>query len=137
MTEQAPPTDPTIAEALFAGRAAMAAHAWQDAFDQLSRADIDCAIAIQRALAEHRRMSGFAIAVRIGLHSADANRRGEDFSGVGVHLAARVAALANAGEILATLDTLTDASDVLVTGERQASLKGLAAPVSVAALTWT
>jgi class 3 adenylate cyclase len=105
------------------------------AFDT-PRAAIDCAIGIQRALADHRRTSGFAISVRIGLHSADANRRGEDFSGVGVHLAARVAALANAGEILATFETLADAGDVVVTGEREASLKGLAAPVSVVAVTW-
>ncbi|TMD29057.1 MAG: adenylate/guanylate cyclase domain-containing protein, partial [Chloroflexi bacterium] len=69
-------------------------------------ASIGCARAIQRALADHRRTSGFALSVRIGVHSAEANRRGEDYSGVGVHLAARVAALAKGGEIIATADTL-------------------------------
>jgi class 3 adenylate cyclase len=106
------------------------------AFDS-PRAGIDCAVAIQRALAEHRRTSGFAISVRIGLHSADANRRGDDFSGVGVHLAARVAALATGGEILATTETLADAGDVAASHPREASLKGLAAPVNIAAVTWT
>jgi class 3 adenylate cyclase len=105
------------------------------AFDT-ARQGVDCAVAIQRALAEHRRTSGFAISVRIGLHSAEANRRGDDFSGVGVHLAARVAALANGGEILATAVTLADAGDVSASGSREASLKGVSAPVTLASVTW-
>jgi class 3 adenylate cyclase len=105
------------------------------AFDS-ARPGVDCAVAIQRALADHRRTSGFAISVRIGLHSAEANQRGDDFSGVGVHLAARVAALANGGEILATAETLADAGDVAASGSREASVKGVGAPVTVAAVTW-
>ena len=101
------------------------------AFDS-AREGIDCAIAIQRAIAAHRT----DISVRIGLHSAEANRRGDDFSGVGVHLAARVAALAGGGEILATAETLGAAGDVAASDSRDASLKGVAAPVSVAAVTW-
>jgi class 3 adenylate cyclase len=101
------------------------------AFDA-ARAGIDCAIAIQRAIAAHRT----DIEVRIGLHSAEANQRGDDFSGVGVHLAARVAALATGGEILATAETLADAGDVASSGSHEASVKGVAAPVTVAAVTW-
>jgi class 3 adenylate cyclase len=101
-----------------------------------ARQGVDCAVAIQRALADHRRTSGFAISVRIGLHSAEANQRGDDFSGVGVHVAARVAALANGGEILATAETLADAGDVTASTSREATVKGVAAPVSVAAVTW-
>ncbi|HET9809535.1 MAG TPA: hypothetical protein VFQ66_07530, partial [Candidatus Limnocylindria bacterium] len=41
------------------------------AFDDPAHA-IDCGIAIQRRLAEHRRAHGFAPAVRIGLHHAEA-----------------------------------------------------------------
>ena len=52
------------------------------AFDD-ARRGIDCAIAIQRALRDHRDDTGFAIPVRIGLHTADANRRGADYSGIG------------------------------------------------------
>ena len=77
-----------------------------------ARAAIDCAIAIQRALVEHRASTGFALSVRIGLHTAEANRRGDDYSGKGVHVAARVAALAEGGEILATAETLAEAGDV-------------------------
>jgi class 3 adenylate cyclase len=101
------------------------------AFDT-AREGIDCAIAIQRAIAAHRT----DIEVRIGLHSAEANQRGDDFSGVGVHLAARVAALATGGEILATAETLADAGDVASSGSHEASVKGVAAPVTVAAVSW-
>ena len=64
-----------------------------------AREALDCAAAIQRALEEHRRSSGFAPPVRMGLHTAEAVQRGSDYSGVGVHVAARVADLAGAGEI--------------------------------------
>ena len=43
------------------------------------------------------RQHGFAPSVRIGLHTAEASRRGTDYSGKGVHVAARVAALAGRG----------------------------------------
>jgi class 3 adenylate cyclase len=56
---------------------------------------------------------------------------------VGVHLAARVAALANGGEILATADTLAEAGDVATSDPREAALKGVRALVSVASVTWT
>ena len=69
------------------------------------------AIAIQRALREHRDATGSRSPVRIGLHAADANRRGADYSGMGVHVAARVGALAAGGEILATADTLAEAGE--------------------------
>jgi class 3 adenylate cyclase len=105
------------------------------AFDNATTGLI-CAIAIQRALAEHRRTSGFAISVRIGLHSAEANRRGDDYSGLGVHLASRVAALATGGEIVATAETLADASDIATSDVREASLKGVTGPVTVASVTW-
>ncbi len=104
---------------------------------ELARRAIDCAIAIQQALADHRRTTGFAPPVRIGLHSADANRRGADYSGMGVHLAARVAALAGGGEIVATAETLAEAGTVATTAPREATLKGVSAPVGVASVEWT
>ncbi len=105
-------------------------------FDEASAA-VAAAIRIQRALADHRRTSGAAIAVRIGLHTADAKRRGQDYSGMGVHVAARVAALAGGGEILATESTLAEA-DLGEHGElRETSLRGVSAPVRVAALAWS
>ena len=84
-----------------------------------ARAAVDAAVAIQRALRDHRDSTGFALSVRIGLHTADANQRGSDYSGSGVHIAARVGAEAKRGEILATADTLAAAGDVPVTAERR------------------
>ena len=77
-----------------------------------ARAALDAGIAIQRALRAQRDSSGFAIAVGTGLHTADANRRGDDYSGKGVHVAARVAAQASGGEVCATTETLAEAGDV-------------------------
>jgi class 3 adenylate cyclase len=105
------------------------------AFDSAHRG-IECAIAIQRALLEHRRTSGFALSVRIGLHAAEANRRVDDYSGMGVHVAARVAALAGDGEILATAETLAEAGDVPTSDPHESSLKGVTDPVRVAFVIW-
>ena len=102
-----------------------------------ARSGIDCAISIQRALLEHRTSSGFALPVRIGLHTAEANRRGTDYSGKGVHVAARVAALAGGGEILATAETLAEAGDVSASEPRSAPVKGVTAPLSVVTISWT
>ena len=102
-----------------------------------ARPAVDCAISIQRALLDHRADTGFALSVRIGLHTAEANQRGTDFSGLGVHVAARVGALAGGGEILASAETLAEASGVSAGEERAVPIKGVAAPVHVAAVTWT
>jgi class 3 adenylate cyclase len=105
------------------------------AFDGAVQA-IACAQSIQQALAGHRQGSGFALSVRIGLHTAEASRRGGDYSGIGVHTAARVTALAVDGEILVTAETLADAGDVAAAGTREEALKGVTAPVRVAAVPW-
>ena len=105
------------------------------AFDS-ARRGIDCAIAIQRALEDHRRTSGFAPSVRIGLHAADANRRGDDYSGVGVHVAARVASLAGDGEIVVSIETLSGIDDVTTSDRRDAALKGVTDAVKVATVRW-
>jgi class 3 adenylate cyclase len=105
------------------------------AFDSASVA-IACAVAVQRALVEHRRTSGFAPSVRIGLHAAEANRRGDDYSGMGVHVAARVAAVAGDGDIVATAGTVAEADGVSTTEARDVDLKGISDPVSVVSVIW-
>ncbi len=96
-----------------------------------------CAIDIQRALAEHRRTHGFAPRVRIGLHSALATRSDTGYRGRGVHVAARIAALAAADEILMSDGVGAQLRDgYSVSPSRRASLKGIAGPVLVAALEW-
>ena len=102
-----------------------------------ARQGVECAMAIQRLLAEHRRTAGFAPSVRIGLHSGEANKRGEAYSGMAVHIAARVAALAGGGEIFATADVLADAGEVAASPPHDVSVKGVTAPVSVASVSWS
>ena len=100
-------------------------------------AALDCAIAIQRSFAEHRRRHGFAPRIRIGLHAAPATTIGDDYAGLGVHEAARVGALAEGGEILATASTVSSATTAVPAGEeRDVSLKGIPQPVRVVSIGW-
>jgi class 3 adenylate cyclase len=100
-------------------------------------AALGCAVAIQETLQEHRQKNGFAPSVRIGLHVAEATREGSDWSGVGVHAAARIGALAEAEEILLSTET----ADVAGTAHRfsqprDVALKGLSEPITVVAVEW-
>jgi class 3 adenylate cyclase len=101
------------------------------------RSALDCAIALQRTLDEHRQEHGFAPRVRIGVHAAEATRRGGDFFGQGVHVAARVAGAGAAGQIL------TSAATVAAIGEGfsasrpyRLDLKGIAEPLEVVEVDW-
>ena len=105
------------------------------AFDDATAA-LACAAEIQRSLADHRRDHGFAPGVRIGLHSAEATKTRGDYEGAGVHAAARIAALANGGEVLASVETLDGIEGVVADEAREVTLKGLAEPVRVAAVDW-
>ena len=105
-------------------------------FDATGKA-LDCAVAIQRTLAQHRREHGFAPWVRIGLHRGEATREGADWSGVWVHVAARIGALADAQEILVSSDTLRgDDSPFKMSSPRSVSLKGIPGPVDVVSVVW-
>jgi class 3 adenylate cyclase len=96
-----------------------------------------CAVAIQRSLADHRRGHGFAPQVRIGVHAAEATSRPGDYGGRGVHQAARIAALAEGGEILASEETLGSGDGSLTASEsREVQLKGLSEPVRVVSVDW-
>jgi class 3 adenylate cyclase len=107
------------------------------AFDSSMRA-IDCAVAIQRALAEHRRTSGFAPSVRVGVHVSEANHRGNDYSGKGVHVAARIAALAEGGQVLVSAETAAELGAGLATSEaRRVALRGVTGEVEVVSVAWS
>ncbi len=64
-------------------------------FDAPARG-LRCAEELRTALASA------GIAIRAGVHAGEVELRGGDVSGIGVHIAARVAALADAGELLAS-----------------------------------
>jgi class 3 adenylate cyclase len=105
--------------------------AFQDA-----RTALACAIAIQRTLADHRRDHGFAPQVRIGVHGTEATRVGDDYEGAGVHAAARIGALADGGEVLASVETVEGIEGMMLATSREVTLKGLAKPVQVVAVDW-
>ena len=69
-------------------------------FDGPARA-VSCARAIGG------RVRGLELEIRAGLHIGEVEKRGDDVSGLAVHVAARVMGLAEPGEVLVTR-TITD-----------------------------
>ena len=59
---------------------------------------------------------------------------GGDFSGKGVHEAARIAALGGAGEIVASAATVGESNRT--SDPRSATLKGLSEPIEVVNVEW-
>jgi class 3 adenylate cyclase len=96
----------------------------------------ECAIAVQRALEENRRQNGFFPEVRIGFHGASANPDGRDWSGKGVHAAARIGAMADGSQILASRTTAQAAGHGSDAPPQVVSLKGISEPVEVVAISW-
>ncbi len=98
---------------------------------------VECAVAIQRTLADHRRSHGFAPQVRIGLHATTATRAGGAYRGKGVHEAARIAALAEGEQIVASVETAANIPARHVASEpRTVTLKGLTQPVQIVMIEW-
>ena len=97
---------------------------------------VEAAVAAQRALVAEPWPEGATIKVRMGLHTGGAERSGESLVGLGINRAARLAALAHGGQILASSlvrDQLDDHPVEGVTmrdlGEHR--LKDLSAPVRI------
>jgi len=94
-----------------------------------ARPAIECGVAIQRTLLDHRRRQGFAPQVRIGIHAAPAQKHDGAYRGKGVHAAAR--------EILASCDTIESAPPgITLSTPRTVTLKGLWEPLEVVTLGW-
>jgi class 3 adenylate cyclase len=89
-------------------------------FDGPARA-LRCAKAIIEATAR----SGLEL--RLGLHTGECEVRGEDLGGLAVHIAARVASLAGAGEILisGTVKDLVIGSEIEFVDRGERQLKGV------------
>lgn len=103
---------------------------------------VACAVDIQRAFAPgRRRRSGPEIRVRIGIHRGRAVRRDGDLFGRNVAYAARVASLAQGGEILVSDAVVAAMADRLdedppFAEGRDVELKGLAGAHRVHAVAW-
>jgi class 3 adenylate cyclase len=94
-----------------------------------ARTAVQCARAIQAAIdGELRGHPDGPVRVRIGLHTGEAIREEDDFYGKNVVLAARIAAQAGAGEILASAvvkQLVESRGDITFSEERDVELKGL------------
>ena len=111
------------------------------AFPDARRA-VECAVAIQRELAETEPVEGERVRVRIGMHSGEMIREDGDFFGRSVIVAARIAAQARGAEILVSEDLKLRAE---ASGEgggiefdagRELELKGLAGTHRVYRADW-
>lgn len=89
-------------------------------FDGPGRA-VRCAGAIRDAL------HALGIEIRAGVHTGEIELRGDDIGGIGVHIAARVAALAEPGEVLAsrTVVDLIVGSGIVFKDRGEYELKGV------------
>ena len=105
------------------------------AFDSPGAA-VEAAVAIQRALDAEI----VAPDVRIGAHTGGAFSTGgalTDYSGEGVHVAARIGAAAGAAEILVSSETLDGVATAFRFSEPRAErLKGFEQPVDVVSIDW-
>jgi class 3 adenylate cyclase len=99
-------------------------------------AGIECAVAIQRALSQHRLEHGFSPQVRVGLHETEATRKGKDYQGKGIHEAARIGALAESGKILVSRPLVAHVRGFGVSEPRAVALKGISKPVDVVSIDW-
>jgi class 3 adenylate cyclase len=93
---------------------------------------LDCALGIQEVM---RREAARRLVVRIGVHWAEVTHAEGDYSGRGVHEAARISALAVGGEVLASTATLAAATNnYAIGGARAVALRGLPGQTEVASL---
>jgi class 3 adenylate cyclase len=89
-------------------------------FDGPARA-IECATGLTR------RLRDLGIEIRAGLHSGECELRGEDVGGMAVHIGARIASRADAGEVLlsSTVKDLVVGSGIEFTERGSTELKGV------------
>ena len=82
---------------------------------------------VRAALAICDAASTAGVKVRAGLHTGEIERRGDDVAGIGVHVGARIAALAGPSEVLtsATVRDLVLGSEFTFEDRGRHSLKGL------------
>jgi class 3 adenylate cyclase len=86
-----------------------------------------CALQLVPALATRN------IPIRAGLHTGECERRGEEWSGLAVHIGARIGAMAGSGEVLAsrTVRDLSAGSGLVFESLGPHQLKGIPEPVAI------
>lgn len=83
--------------------------------------------AVRCGVGLHAAVAPLDLDIRVGMHAGEIETRGEDVAGIGVHIAARVAALAGAGETLvsSTVKDLTVGSGFRYADRGSHTLKGV------------
>jgi len=106
-------------------------------FGSATRA-LECAIATQRAFAEHNESAEEPIRVRIGLNAGEPIAEAEDLFGTAVNLAARIAAQAAGGEILVAnvVRELAAGKGFLIADRGETALRGFEDPVRLFEVRW-
>src|SRR4029450_8562542 len=94
---------------------------------------VRAAVAAQRALAAHDWSPGPAVRVRMGVHTGEGTRGGDDYVGIDVHRAARIADAAHGGQVIVSDATRGLVQHALPAGvslpaPRPPPLRGIGAP---------
>ncbi len=99
---------------------------------------LECAIAMQRAFAEHNEDAEEPINVRIGLNAGEPIAEDDDLFGMAVNLAARICAHAEAGQILAPIVVreLAAGKQFMFADLGETELRGFEDPVRLYELRW-
>ena len=99
---------------------------------------LECAIAMQRAFAEHNESAQEPIMVRIGLNAGEPIAEDDDLFGTAVNEAARITATANGGEILVSdvVRQLAKGKDFLFADRGETNLKGFDESVRLYEVRW-
>jgi len=106
-------------------------------FSSATRA-LECAIAMQRAFAQHNESADEPIRVRVGLNAGEPIAEEKDLFGTAVNLAARIAARAEGGEILASdvVRQLVAGKGFLFSDRGDVVLRGFEDPVRLYEVRW-
>jgi class 3 adenylate cyclase len=106
-------------------------------FSSATRA-LECAIAMQRAFAEHNQTAAEPIRVRIGLNAGEPIAEEKDLFGTAVNMAARIAAKAEGGEILASdvVRQLVAGKGFLFSDRGEVELRGFEEAVRLYEVRW-
>jgi class 3 adenylate cyclase len=99
---------------------------------------LECAIAVQRAFEEHNETAEEPIKVRVGLNAGEPIAEEEDLFGTAVIRAARIAALAEGGEILVAnvVRELSEGKGFLFADRGDTALRGFEDPVRLFEVRW-
>ena len=99
---------------------------------------LECAVSIQRAFAQHNESAQERISVRVGLNAGEPIEEEQDLFGTAVIMAARIAAKADGGEILASnvVRELVAGKGFLFSDRGETELRGFEDPVKLWEVRW-